>query len=67
MKKSFSEFLEQIDLNALYYDCARFGISGEKQEIPFSKEQSHYIAKTIVGTSLAMLQAYHDWLNREPL
>lgn len=61
MNKSFDDFLSQINLQSVLYDCEQFGISAEEQVSPFSKDQSAYIAKLVVGTSLAILQAYHDW------
>lgn len=66
MDKSFNDFLRQVDLNSLLYDCNRFGISSEVQECPFSKEQSAYVANLVVGFSLAILQAYHDWDSKGP-
>lgn len=65
MNKSFNDFLKQLDLNTLRYDCNKFGISSEQQECTFTKEQSAYVANLVVGFSLAILQAYHDWNSKE--
>lgn len=67
MAKSFSDFLDQMDFDSFFYDCNRFGISAESQLSPFTKEQSAYISKLVVGTSFAILQAYHDWCSKENL
>ncbi len=67
MDKTFRDFLNQVDLNSIIYDCNRFGISAEKQNSPFTKEQSAYVANLVVGTSLAILQAYHEWCSKEPI
>jgi len=59
----FSDFIKQLDFNTFSYDLNSFASKRLKEPSDsFTQEQYDFMTATCSALSLALLQAYHQWI-----
>lgn len=63
---SFADFLSSLNLNSINYDIDKFSTTDLKSPTnAFTVEQYKMLCSTDITIALALLQQYHEWLEKQ--